>query len=255
MRVKSAVLGVLFALAPAFPVFAQQSGNVTIINSQIPKPGEAKQYEAARTKHWGWHKGQKDAWTYYVWQVVSGDNTGAYVVGTLGHAWKELDAREATAKADLADAYATIGPTLARSMASYWTERTDISQSPIAAGWSPTPLMAIATYLLRPDAVNDFVDAVKKINEGIKKTNYPVPGPSRWYQLVNGGENPTFVLVGDRANWAAFQPNDKTLDAAMAEAYGKDEGAALMASLRKTFHSIHTSIYKYRADLSYIPAK
>ena len=255
MRVKTAVLGVLFALAPVFPVLAQQTNNLTIINANYPKPGAAKQYEAARKKHMGWHKAQKDAWSWYVWEVVSGENTGAYVVGSLGHAWKDFDGRDAFEKADLADVSATIGPTLNRSAVSYWAERADISQNPSTPTSQPAPLLSVTTYLLRPDGVHDFIDAVKKVNEGIKKTNYAVSGPSRWYQLVNGGENPTFVLVGDRANWAAFQPNDKTLDAAMAEAYGKDEGPALMASLRKTFHAIHTSIYQYRADLSYIPAK
>ncbi len=103
--------------------------------------------------------------------------------------------------------------------------------------------------------MNDFIDAVKKVNDGIKKTNYAVAGPSRWYQLVNGGEVPTFVLIGDRANWAAFQPNDKTLDVMMGEAYGKEQGAAILASLRKTFRSLSNSIYQYRPELSYLAPK
>lgn len=255
MRLKTTVLGVLFALAAVFPAFAQQSNNIVVINANYPKPGAAKQYEAARAKHMGWHKAKKDTWNWHVWEVMSGENTGAFIVGSFGHAWKDFDGREAFDKADIADVSATIGPTLARSALSYWSERVDISQNPSTPNSQPAPLLSVTTYLLRPDAVSDFVEAVKKINEGIKKTNYAVSGPSRWYQLVNGGENPTFVLIGERANWAAFSPNDKTLDVAMAEAYGKDEGPALMASLRKTFHSIHTSIYQYRQDLSYIAPK
>ncbi len=60
--------------------------------------------------------------------------------------------------------------------------------------------------MLKPEGINDFIDGVKKVNDRIKKTNFPQAGPSRWYQLVNGGESPHFVLVGDRANWASFQP-------------------------------------------------
>jgi hypothetical protein len=255
MRFKSAVLGVLFSMAPVFPVLAQQTNNLAIINVQIPKPGMAKQYEAARAKHMGWHKAQKDTWSWYVWEVVSGDNTGTYVVGSFGHAWKDLDGREKFDKADIADVAATMGPTLAHSALSYWAERADLSLSPSTPSSTPAPLIAITNYLLHPDGVNDFIDAVKKVNDGIKKTNYAVPGPSRWYQLINGGEAPTFVLVGDRANWAAYQPNDKTLDVMMGEAFGKDPGAAIMASLRKTFRALHTSTYQYRPDLSYIAPK
>jgi hypothetical protein len=255
MRIKSAVLGLLFAMAPATPVLAQQANTLTIINAQFLKPGMAKQYEAARAKHMGWHKSQKDAWSWYVWEVVSGENTGSYLTGSFGHAWKDLDGREKFDKADIADVAASMGPSVARSTLSYWTERADISLSPSTPGSTPAPLVAVTTYHLNPDSVNDFIEGVKKVNDGIKKTNYAVAGPSRWYQLVNGGESPTFVLIGDRANWAAFQPNDKTLDVMMGEAYGKDPGAAILASLRKTFHSLNTSIYQYHPELSYIAPK
>ncbi|MGO9066307.1 MAG: hypothetical protein ACLQIH_16410 [Myxococcaceae bacterium] len=53
MRIKRAVLGVLFAMAPVFPVLAQQTNHLAILNSQTPKPGMAKQYEVARAKHNG----------------------------------------------------------------------------------------------------------------------------------------------------------------------------------------------------------
>ena len=138
MRIKSAVLGALFAMAPAFPALAQPA-NVTIIAAQFLKPGMAKQYEAGRTKHMGWHKSQKDAWSWYVWEVISGDNTGAYVTGSFGHAWKDFDGREKFEKADDADVAATMGPSVARATLSYWTERADISQSPSTPGSTPPP--------------------------------------------------------------------------------------------------------------------
>src|SRR5262249_39421430 len=93
-----------------------------------------------------------------------------------------------------------------------------------------------------------------KINEGIKKTSYPQPGPSGWFQLVNGGEGPLFILVGGRPSWEAFAPNEKTLDAMMEEAYGKEQGAAILASGRKAIRSTRTETLKYRPDLSYVPA-
>ncbi|MGO8970512.1 MAG: hypothetical protein ACLQDQ_13185 [Myxococcaceae bacterium] len=218
MRIKRAVLGVLFAMAPVFPVLAQQTNHLAILNSQTPKPGMAKQYEAARAKHMGWHKSQKDAWSWYVWEVVSGENSGAYLTGSFGHSWKDLDGRESFDKADLVNVEATMGPSVAHSAVSYWVERADLSRLPSVPGSTPAPFAVVTTYRINPDGVNDFIEGVKKVNDAIMKTNYAVSGPSRWYQLVNGGDVPTYVLVGDRANWAAFQPNDKTLDAMMAEA-------------------------------------
>ncbi len=74
-----------------------------------------------------------------------------------------------------------------------------------------------------------------------------------WYQLVNGGESPHFVLVGDRANWASFQPpTDKILDSMMEEAYGKEQGGAILSALRKAVRSTSTEALQYRPDLSYV---
>jgi len=94
---------------------------------------------------------------------------------------------------------------------------------------------------------------LRRSNDGIKKTNYPLAGASRWYQLANGGEGPHFVLVGDRANWGNFRPpTDKTLDSMMEDAYGKEQGTAILSSLRKAIRSIYTEALRYRPDLSYV---
>jgi hypothetical protein len=254
MRLKSAALGILFALVPVFPVLAQPATVAQIVIQQ-PKPGMNKQYEAGRKKHMAWHKSQKDTWSWATWEVVSGDNTGTYVVGTFQHAWKEFDGREKFEQADMADMATSVGPSVATTVVRYYVERTDLSFSPSTAAASPAPLISVSGYLLKPESVNDFIDAVKKVNEGIKKTNYPQAGPSHWYQLVNGGEGPLFVLVSDRANWAGFQSNEKTLDAMMEEAYGKEQGAAILASLRKTFRTVRSAAYQYRPDLSYLAPK
>lgn len=255
MNARNAVLAALCVLTPVSPALAQQSGAVAEIVFQQPKPGMSQQYEAGRKKHFAWHKSQKDTWAWYTWEVISGDNTGSYIVGTFQHSWKEFDGREKFIQADTADSQANVGPSVAHTAVRYYIERADMSLSPTTASSTPAPMISVTAFSIRPESVNDFIDTVKKINEGIKKTNYPQPGPSRWYQLMNGGEVPLYVLVGDRATWAAFQPNDKTLDAMMEEAYGKEQGAAILANGRKAIKSQITSANKYRPDLSYIPAK
>jgi hypothetical protein len=250
MRATRAVFGTVFALVAAIPALAQQPGKLAEIHINRVKPGMTQQYEAGRKKHMAWHKGQNDTWSWYTWQVVTGQATGSYVVGTFEHNWKDLDGREKFTEADGADAQANMGSSLAGEEESYYVYRDDLSLAPQGP---PAPLISVTHFMLKPDGTNDFVDAVKKVGEGIKKTNYPSSGPSRWYQLANGGESPHFVLVGDRANWGSFQsPTDKSLDAMMAEAYGKEQGAAILSTLRKAVRSIYTEALQYRPDLSYV---
>jgi hypothetical protein len=116
------------------------------------------------------------------------------------------------------------------------------------------PKLAVTRLLLKPEGVNDFVDGVKKIKEGVRKTDYPFRGPVRWYQLVTGGEGPQFLLLSDRANWAAFEPpTNKTLDAMMEAAYGKEQGAAILRTVRSAIRSQYVETWQYRSDLSFVP--
>lgn len=253
MRATRAVLGTLFTLAVAIPAMAQQPGKVAEIHFNRVKPGMTQQYEAGRKKHMAWHKGQNDTWSWYTWAVLTGEGTGSYVVGTFGRNWKDFDDRTKFNEADGADAQANMGASLAGNEMSYYVYRPDLSLG--QETFPPAPLISVIHFMLKPDGINDFVEAVKKVNDGIKKTNYPTGGVSRWYQLANGGEGPHFVLVGDRANWAAFQPPpDKTLDSMMEEAYGKQEGAAILSSLRKAIRSSHSEALQYRPDLSHVAA-
>jgi hypothetical protein len=253
MRTRRAAFGVLSSLVLLIPALAQQPGNLAEIHINRVKPGTTQQYETGRKNHMAWHKNQNDTWSWYTWEVLTGEGTGSYVVGTFQHSWKDLDGRAKFTQADSADAQANVGSSLAGEQQSYYVYRPDLSLAQEA--FPPAPLISVTHFMLKPEGINDFLDGIKKIQDGIKKTNYPLAGASRWYQLVNGGETPHFVLVGDRANWASFQPpTDKTLDSMMEEAYGKEQGAAILNALRKAVRSTLTEALQYRPDLSYVAA-
>jgi hypothetical protein len=98
------------------------------------------------------------------------------------------------------------------------------------------------------------LDGVRKIKAAIRKTEYPLAGPIRCYELVSGGESPQFLLLADRANWAAFEPpTSKTLDAMMEAAYGKEQGAAILLTVRSAIRSQYLEAWQYRGDLSFVP--
>jgi hypothetical protein len=100
-----------------------------------------------------------------------------------------------------------------------------------------------------PEHLNDFTDAIKKINAAIQKTNYPVK-PSRWYALASGGGAPTFVLVTDRASWADLEAPEKKLEDALKEANGD---SSALDQLRRSCSHIVSEMSVFRPDLSYIP--
>jgi hypothetical protein len=245
---KFALFVTLLLLATS--ALAQSSPQVVSeVNVAMAKPGMTAQWEAGRKQHSAFHAAQKDTWSILVWEFVTGERTGAYMMSSPGHNWKDLDARDAFNKLDRPDVEKTMGPYTAGGSTAYYVFRDDLSLTKPPS--PPAKMRTTATYTLIPEHLNDFLDAVKKINGAIQKTNYPVK-PSRWYQLANGGEVPTFVLVTDRASWGDMEPQDKKLEDALKEAYG-DSGPQILDQLRRSCHRIVTEMSVFRADLSYMP--
>lgn len=239
------------ALFLAAPLLGQAPSNtVAQTYFNVPKPGAP--YEAGRKKHMAWHKSQKDTWSWHVWQVLSGDATGAYISGTLGHDWKDFDGREQFDAADVADANANLTPNLVSNNMAFWVYRADLSLTPEPS--TPAPMATATHYFVRLERISDFQEAIKKINSAVKKANYPAP-PSRWYLLASGGTGPHFVLIADRKSYADFKPPDKPLPEMLADVYGKQEADALLDSFRKGVDHTYTETLRYRPDLSYVPAK
>lgn len=241
----------VIVLAASTPVVAQSSGEVAYFHLNHVKPGMTAQYETTRKHHWLWHKKLGDTWSYHVWQIVSGDATGAYIISSFEHTWKEVDASDQLLAGD-EDPGASVEPYLDSESESYYRYRSDLSLAP--SNFSTAPKLAVTRFLLKPEGVNDFLDGVRKINEAIRKTGHPLTGPTRWYQLVSGGESPQFLLLSDHASWAAFErPTDETLDAMMEKAYGKEQGASILRTFRGAVRSQYLEAWQYRSDLSFVP--
>ena len=235
--------------APASDTASMSSpANVALIYSNKPKAGAVRQYEQGRKKHMAWHRSQNDPWTWYVYEIMTGDNTGGYVVGTFNHGWKDLDGRDQFDAADSADAAANLQPFEESSKLQYYVYRRDMSTASMDQG--PATYTSVTTFAVKPEGVADFVASVKKINEGSRKTNSGTH--AAFYSLANGGHGPEFVLVQERKDYAAMQGPEKPLDAMMKEAFG-DEGAAILKTLRNSYRSTNSELLHYRADLSYIP--
>ncbi|MGH9602139.1 MAG: hypothetical protein ACRD24_07085 [Terriglobales bacterium] len=248
MRKTAVAIGVclLFSLS----AWAQEKGNVAEAIVTKPKAGHTAQYEAGRKRHMAFHKKQNDTFSWMTYEILSGDNTGSYVTVSPNHEWKDFDGREKFDAADSADVAINLTPHAESTTVHYYVYRPDMSNPPEG---NPEPVLVQTTHFyVRPEGQADFVAGVRKITEAGKKTNSP--GRPMWYQLVSGGEGPRFVLRQLRKNWAEFQPPDKTLDAMVEEAFGKEEAEKILSHVRKNIRYTVSYTSRYRPDLSYVPA-
>jgi quinol monooxygenase YgiN len=230
-----------------------QPGNLAALEFQTPKNGAVKEYEAGRKQKVDWHKQQKDSQSLMVWETISGDQTGTYIVGRLGQHWADLDKPSVPDAADLETYRKLIAANVQTLVTRYYQYMPKVSNP--ASGAVPAKFSEIITYHVRPDRETEFRSSLARITEAIQKTKAPLN--YYWYELVNGGPGDTFVLSIPHANWADFEdnPNVKPFREMLKDAFNAVEADIIIKQLDASVQSSESEIIQFRDDLSYIPAK
>ena len=252
MRVFRTVAAAVAVLMVCVSALAQEKpGNAAMVYSVKPKSGNWGQLEEAMKKHFAWHRSQNDTFAYHVWQVMSGDNLGDFVVGTFGHNWKDFDGRDELDRADVADFVANVLP-LTEKMSLHYTTMVPEASRP-SARTQPAAMSQLTHYFVKPSGVVQFADALREIKAALDNANYPVR--SSWYRLVSGGEGPHYVLVVERSSFAEFEPMAKSLEQVIAEVTSPAKAIELASAVRDNTRHTYSELLVYRADLSYLPVK
>jgi hypothetical protein len=115
MRTRTALSVSVFALLVAPAVAAQPSPAIIAdFEYQRPKNGMVKQYEDGRKQKAAWHKQQNDSQPLYVWETLTGENTGTYIVGRLNQRWSTWTSRQCPTNLTLRSTKRSSAPTSSR---------------------------------------------------------------------------------------------------------------------------------------------
>jgi hypothetical protein len=247
----STALSVL--LLAALSVSAQsQPGNIAALEFQTPKNGMVKQYEDGRKQKVAWHKQQNDDQGLYVFETLTGERTGTYIVGRLGLHWADMDKPKVTDAADLAQYQALVGASVEKLTTAYYEYLPKVSNPPTDMNGKYTEVF---TYHIRPGHNDDFRSGIARGYEARQKMNSP--SHYSWYHLVNGGPGGTYVVTIQHANWASMEddPAVKSLREDLRAAFGEQEAMSVIDRLNNAIESTYSELIEFRPDLSYIPAK
>ena len=236
---------------PAFLLGAEPPPPVARVFASQPKAGMNVQYEAGRKRHMDWHKKQADAWTWLTWQVETGDRAGTFLTGTFGHQWKDFDDWDAKlGKGDDADGALNLAPFVGSQVNGFYVLLPEVSRS--AGSAEPSPMTELSHYQVKFGSQAEFRSAMKKIHEAIGKSTWKVN--YEWYELVNGGDHPAYVLALPLKGFADMAPLDPPFPAMLEKALGQYEAQEVMKSVDRCTKSVRSEIVRYRPDLSYVPA-
>jgi hypothetical protein len=230
-----------------------QPASIASIETQTPKNGMVQQYEQGRKQKADWHKQQKDTQPLYVWEMMSGDSTGNYLVGRLDQHWAGMDKPAIADQADTEEFNKVVG-SYVQSVSDRFYEFLPKLSNPDTSSSTPSKYTELITLRIHRDKIAAFRAALARVSEAVKKTNWPVH--YEFYELVNGGYDGTFILAEPRANWADFEekPDVKPLRDMLKDAFGPAEADALYQQLESSIESEYSEIIQFRQDLSYMPA-
>ena len=251
MRRTGNFLVVLSLLLLALPVLAQdEPGTLARAFFLTIKPGMTQQFEEAYKQHIAWHRQQNDTWEWHTWQYETGERLGQYLVRTPGHHWEDFDAHAEFSAADSDDFFAGAGQYVGSVSSTFARLLPEVSRWP--EGDAIPTFVEVLTFRLRYGSGLEFNYAIKKINEAINKSDWPVH--YAWFTTVSGGELGTYILVFPHENWADFKEPEKPFGAMLEEVYGRVEAEKLLKVFTKAVRSESSQILRFRSDLSYIPA-
>lgn len=176
------IVGIVLCAAGAIGA-QEKPGTIAALEFQKPKNGAVSQYEAGRKQKAAWHKQQNDPLPLFVWEIMSGDNTGTYIVGRLGQHWADFDKPAIPDETDIAEYQKVVGGYVESLVARYYEYMPKVS-NPGAEATMPSKYAEIITFYLRYGKGSDFRSAMERIFEAGSKTKWPVN--YEWYQLANG---------------------------------------------------------------------
>jgi hypothetical protein len=246
----TAALSVLMLLA--LTAAAQEPGNIAALEFQTPKNGMLKQYEDGRKQKAEWHRQQKDTQPLLVFQTLTGERTGTYMVGRVGLHWADFDKPSVPDADDLAQYQKLVGSSVESLVTSYWEFMPKWSNPSTDMGSKYTEVI---TFHIRFGHGDDFRSAIARAAEARQKTNSQAH--ASWYRLVNGGPGGTFVVTIPHANFASMadDPAIKPLRDDLRTAFGEQEAMSVIERLNSSVESTSSELMEFRPDLSYIPAK
>jgi hypothetical protein len=249
MRIVTLLCSAMIVLAPALAgAQTPPPDSVSEVLRQKIRPGTVQDYEAARKKHMTWHKAQNDPWVWEVFEVMTGPDTGSYLISSGDHQWKDMEAWVAKmADADAADSQASMGPYIAGTQREYWTQLNGISRLPSSD--VQYPLITITTYHAKPGSDAALRTAIAKVNAALDAGKFPLS--TIWYVLTSGGPSPTYAVVAPREGLGAMAPSPSLLEV-LEKQLGKPAADALVKSFFDNVVSANTELLRLRTDLSYL---
>ena len=207
-------------------------------------------FEAGLAAHNDFHAEAGDPTAHLTWQIVTGKRAGTYIRGSFGHHWADFDGDPEFLAADEADSAETLDPHIASANPQIWRQLDAVSRPGSSSG--PSAMAQVRYFHLRPFQQAGFMRTAAAIAAAADKTAWS--GSWIWYELVEGGSIPTYILILPSDDWAGMAEPSPSFAEMLMQAEGEEGLARIMGVLADTVEKEWSETVVLRDDLTYYPS-
>lgn len=239
------------SLLGAPPALAAQEGTLGEIILVEVRSEHRRAFEAGTRTYFEEVRRQDTPHAWLVWEVITGENTGSYYVGSFDHTWADFDMMPADPATMLESFEENVRPHVESFRAGFWQRRADLSYE---TGMEDEAIPAFEQlYYIKPSMAGAFEweELVGELVAAAEAADWQMG----WgvFQLVNGGELPQYVIaiVGDSfADFAEPSPNMMEM---LSQHVGQQRAMEIFQRLGEVTDWEKSEMIAWREDLSYIP--
>lgn len=212
------------------------------------KPGVKAQLEQAIRTQMEWRRLQQDEWRWVVWEYVTGRSPGRYAIATFGHRWGDFDKPKVVPWVEEADNGSLAALCETAPVVQYFEHLDQVSR----AGEENQELgMAeVVVFQLHFGKSAQFYETLPKFAQVMDK--YKPSVRFEWFELLDGGETPLFMVIVPQASWSGFERMQESVMDQMVLMLGKEKALAVLDRLGASVKSQHRDLVRLRQDLSYL---
>jgi hypothetical protein len=247
-----ALLVTALALLP-LPALAQgmSGGDLAQIYYITPKDGHGYDLEEGMKRHMAvvGEMGNPSPWM--VWEVMTGDDMGSYVVGTFGHEWADFDMQPDNPMQAQMSFMRNVQPHVAEATGGFWTFREDLSPGSTDGG-EPDRFLQVYHYMPKMGGMMAVEAGFTQVKEAAEAAGWP---HANWmvYQLLNGGQLPHYAIVLPGNAMADFAEPEPTMWEMMVSQMGEEGAMAMFQGFSEALAAETSEMLAFRMDLSYMP--
>jgi hypothetical protein len=232
------------------PVGAQEgpAGSIAQVVVVQPHPGHHTAFEQGMARHTQTMSEEAGGtWTWVTFEIVMGERTGQYVVGTYNHAWADFDAQDADPEMARESMQDNITPHV-ESWTSRMMERvTDISM------WDPNeplaPMYEVITFDVALGGAARFEHFMMRLKQAMEAEG--VEGRYSVFRSRLGGTGNQWVVSVPHDDMASFGGGeDDWLERLLVGAFTHAGGQMLMEDFNSLVTGVTSELFVLRRDMS-----